>query len=107
MRQGASDFSLVNVTSELKIRGFDVSENSSDLSGVLNWLREAKVLKDYEVNEARYSELVGTSPKIIDALKDLSEPQILFLRALVALGTNDWIEHNAVVRHAESLYTGQ
>lgn len=107
MSQGASQFSLVNLTSQLKIRGFEVSENSSDLSGVLNWLREAKVLKDYTVNESRYSELVGTNPKIIDALKELTEAQILFLRALVAIGTEDWIEHNLVVRHAASLYTGQ
>lgn len=107
MAQGGADCTLVSVTDELKLRGFEASDNSSDLSGVLNWLREAGVLIDYKVNEQRYGELLGAAPKVIDALKELSEPQILFLRALLALGTTDWIEHNVVVRHAESLYAGE
>ncbi|HEX4055743.1 MAG TPA: DNA methyltransferase [Tepidisphaeraceae bacterium] len=107
MKQSASSIGLTTLADELKVRGFEVNDNSSDLSGVLGWLREAKVLDDYDVNEQRYSELVGVSPKIIEALKELTEAQILFLRALLALGTNDWIEHNAVVRHAEALYAGE
>lgn len=107
MAQGHAIFKLGTVTEELKLRGFEVSDNSSDLSGVLNWLREAGVLVEYRVQELRYSELVGSTPKIIDALKELTEPQILFLRALLALGTTEWVEHNIVVRHAESLYAGE
>lgn len=106
MAMAGTAFSLVTVADELKLRGFELNDNSRDLSGVLGWLREAGVLKDYAVNEERYAELVGASPKIIDALKELTEPQILFLRALLALGVTDWIEHNAVVRHAEALYSG-
>lgn len=107
MKLAGSSFKLVTITDELRIRGFEVSDNSSDLSGVLGWLREAGVLSDYEVNETRYSELVGSTPKTIEALKDLSEAQILFLRALLALGVKDWTAHNAVVQHAEALYSGQ
>lgn len=107
MKQASHKFTLGSITKELKIRGFEASDNSSDLSGVLNWLREARVLSDYEVNEPRYAELVGATPQIIDALKQLTEGQISFLRAMVALGVSDWTPHNVIARHAESLFSGQ
>jgi DNA modification methylase len=106
MKNGGLKFSLVEITEELRKRGFKVSDNSSDLSGVLNWLREAGVLKDYAVDEERYSELLGASTKIIEALKGL-DAQVGFLRAMVALGISDWTPHNEVASHAESLYAGE
>lgn len=107
MRSAGLQFSLTTITAELRERGFEVSDNSSDLSGVLNWLREAGVLSDYDVNEAKYAELVGATPHTIDALKGLTEEQIAFLRAMVALGFNDWVPYSDVVVHAESVYSGQ
>lgn len=107
MKQADAQFKLGTITEELRLRGYEVSDNSSDLSGVLNWLRTAGVLSEYDVNETRYSELVGVKPKTIDALKDLNEPQIAFLKAMVALGVDDWTPHNTVVAHAEALYAGQ
>ncbi len=107
MRDAGESFKLGSITDELRSRGFQVSDNSSDLSGVLNWLREAGVLNDYAVNEERYGEIVGTSPRWIKALKDLDEAQIAFLRALVSLGASDWTPHNSVAQHAEALYTGE
>jgi len=107
MAQAGTEFTLVGITDELKLRGFEVNENSSDLSSVLNWLREAGVLSGYKVNEQRYGDIVGTTPKIIDALKELTEAQILFCRALLSLNAKDWIEHNIVVKHAEALYAGE
>lgn len=107
MKSGGVKFSLGEVTGELRKRGFKVSDNSSDLSGVLNWLRAAGVLKDYSVDEAKYAELAGSSVKTIEALKGLNTAQISFLRAMVALGIKDWTPHNQVVEHAETLYAGE
>ncbi len=107
MKQSGLEFKLGTVTDELRKRGFEVSDNSSDLSGVLNWLREAGALSGYSVNENRYAELVGTTSNAIEALKDLSGDQIAFLRALVSLGSSDWTPHNIVVQHAEALYPGE
>jgi hypothetical protein len=107
MKSAGSKFRLVDVTAELRKRGFEVSDNSSDLSGVLNWLREAGVLKDYNVDEGKYAELVGASTKTIVALKGLNVAQISFLRAMVALGIKTWTPHNQIVAHAETLYTGE
>ena len=107
MKQGNQKFDLGSVAEELRIRGFEVLKNSSDLSGVLNWLRESGVLTEYEVNDARYAELVGATPQVIDSLKNLTEGQIAFLRAMVALGVTDWTGHNTIIQHAESLYSGQ
>jgi len=107
MKSGGAKFSLGEVTAELRKRGFHVSDNSSDLSGVLNWLRVAGVLKDYSVDEEKYSELAGASTKTIESLKGLTVPQNSFLRALAALGVKDWTPHNQVVEHAEMLYSGE
>lgn len=107
MKSGGSGFSLVEITEELKKRGFQASPNSSDLSGVLNWLREAGVLKDYDVDEQKYAELVGAPTKTIEALKGLNILQISFLRAMVALGVKDWTPHNDIATHATTLYPGE
>lgn len=107
MKSAGSKFSIIDITDELSKRGFKVSANSSDLSGVLNWLREAGVLKDYNVDEEKYAELVGAPTKTIEALKGLNVAQISFLRAMVALGVTDWTPHNQIVEHAETLYAGE
>src|SRR6266478_6594725 len=107
MKSAGSKFRLVDVTEELAKRGFKVSDNSSDLSGVLNWLRGAGVLKDYNVEEEKYAQLVGASTKTIEALKGLNVAQISFLRSMVALGIKDWTPHNEIVAHAETLYAGE
>ena len=107
MKQAGAAISLTAIPGELRIRGVDASENSSDLSGVLGWLRAAGLLSDYDVNEDRYCELVGAMAPTIDALKDLSEAQVLFLRSMVALGITEFSPHNTIARHAESLYAGQ
>lgn len=107
MRTGDIKPTLGSITDELKKRGLDASDNSSDLSGVLGWLREAGVLNEYVVNEEQLAALVGTSPKTLDALKDLNAAQIAFLRAMVSLSVEDWTPHNKIVQHAEQLYAGQ
>jgi site-specific DNA-methyltransferase (cytosine-N4-specific) len=107
MKSAGSKFSLVDVAEQLAKRGFKVSDNSSDLSGVLGWLRAAGVLRDYNVNAEKYAELVGAPTKTIEALKGLNAAQISFLRAMVALGIKDWTPHNQIVEHAETLYVGE
>lgn len=107
MKQAGASFSLPAITSELRIRNIEASDNSSDLSGVLLWLRYAGVLLKYNVDEAHYSELIGSTTATIDALKDLTEAQVLFLRSIVALGVTDWTPHNVIARHAEALYAGE
>ena len=56
--------------------------NSSDLSGLLNWLRAADVLKDYAVNRNRLAELIGVQVASLDALKTLTPELIAFLKAM-------------------------
>jgi hypothetical protein len=99
--------SLATLPDELRQRGYQVSDNSSDLSGVLSWLREAKLLTEYHVNEKEYASQLGTQPALVDAMKGLTREQIAFLRAIVALNISDWSPYNAVCKHAENLYAGE
>jgi len=99
---------LKSLPDELAHRGIEASSNSSDLSGVLGWLREGQVLLNkYGVNDTRYGALIGTPPGTLQALKGLSGEQVSFLRAMVALNVTDWTPHNTVCRHAEALYAGE
>lgn len=99
---------LKSLPDELRQRGIEASDNSSDLSAVLGWLRAARVLENkYDVNDQVYSEIIGTSAGIIQALKNLSREQIAFLRAMVALNVTDWIPYNKICHHAEALYSGE
>jgi len=98
---------LKSLPDELARRGIDASVNSSDLSGVLGWLREGDVLNKYEVNEAQYAALVGAPTETLNALKNLNSEQISFLRAMVALNVTQWTPYNAICRHAEALYAGE
>ena len=107
MRQAAIPVNLRSLTSELRIRGVEAKDNSSDLSGVLGWLRAAGVLTGYVVNEDRYLEIVGSSTATIDALKRLTEAQVAFLRAMLALGVSDFTPYRTIGDHAEALYAGQ
>jgi len=92
---------------ELTRRGIEASANSSDLSGVLGWLREGGVLEKYFVNEQRYSDLIGAPAGTLAALKGMNSEQIAFLRAMVALNVSDWTPYNSICRHAEALYIGE
>jgi site-specific DNA-methyltransferase (cytosine-N4-specific) len=92
---------------ELQHRGYKPSRNSSDLSGVLNWLRQAKVLNVYEVNAVKYQSLVGVSHATLEATKELNSEQFLFLKAMGALNVQDWTPYNIILKHAEELYSGQ
>lgn len=92
---------------ELRKRGFKTSANSSDLSGMLGWLRAAGVLCEYDVNEGPYKAIVGTDVDVVGELKTLAPDHLYFLRSLIALGTDDFIDHSQVCSHAEGLYPGQ
>jgi hypothetical protein len=82
MRSAAQKIALGSLPVELRKRGFEMSSSSSDLSGVFNWLRCARVLRDnYVVNEKLYGDLVGSDAHKVSVLKGLTQPQILFLRA--------------------------
>ena len=98
---------LKSLSAELIRRGIEASTNSSDLSGVLGWLRESQILAKYAVNEAQYQALVGAPTETLSALKDLNSEQIAFLRAMVALNVTNWTAYNLVCRHAETLYAGE
>ncbi len=108
MKRAGLTISLQSLPRELRQRGFAASSNSSDLSGVLGWLREAKLLDEhYTVNEAEYTALLGIQTAVVDALKGLTRQQIAFVRAMVALNVTDWTPYNAVAKHAEELYAGE
>jgi hypothetical protein len=107
MKRADLKISLATLPDELRQRGYQVSDNSSDLSGVLSWLREAKLLTEYHVNETEYASQLGTQPALVDAMKGLTREQIAFLRAMVALNISDWSPYNAVCKHAENLYAGE
>jgi site-specific DNA-methyltransferase (cytosine-N4-specific) len=98
---------LKSLPGELGQRGIEASRNSSDLSGILGWLRVAKILNKYDVNEAKYAQLIGGPAEMLQALKGLTGEQIAFLRAMVALNITDWTPYNAICRHAEALYAGE
>jgi site-specific DNA-methyltransferase (cytosine-N4-specific) len=107
MNRAGLKIELKSLPDELRHRGFEVSSNSSDLSGVLNWLRKANILKGYEVNLEEYQTIVGTSPATLEATKDLNSEQIAFLKAMTALNVQDWTPYNVIAKHAEELYSGQ
>ena len=69
MKAGGHKVSLVALTDELSRRGLKVSNNSSDLSGVCGWLREAGVLKEWDIVEDAYTAIMGTTPKTIAAFR--------------------------------------
>ncbi len=107
MNQAGKHIDLQTLPTELKARGIEVSQNSSDLSSVLGWLREAEVLDNYSVNEHRYGELVGMSVGVLSALNTLAPEQVAFLRGMVALNITDWSPYNVICQQAEALYPGQ
>lgn len=108
MAQAHLSISLTTLPQELRQRGYDLNETSSDLSSIFGWLREAKVLNNrYAVNEGVYSDLLGVQAKALEALKGLTAQQIAFLHAMVALNILDWAPYNTIVRHAEELYAGE
>lgn len=107
MKAASLPIRLASLPDELRQRGFTVSNNSSDLSGVLGWLREAKLLQEYAVNETEYSTLLGIQTNIVDALKGLPRPQVAFVRAMVALNVTDWTSYSPIAKHAEALYAGE
>ena len=62
MERADLNISLTTLPNELRQRGYKVSDNSSDLSGVLSWLRESKLLTEYRVNENEYAAQLGAVP---------------------------------------------
>lgn len=107
MKSADMIISLTTLPVELEHRGFKVSKNSSDLSNVLNWLREAKVLNNYDINDEGYQSVVGASAVTLAALKDLPVEQVAFLKAMVALNVKDWTPYKTIAQHAEELYFGE
>ncbi|MBI1762816.1 MAG: restriction endonuclease [Acidobacteria bacterium] len=107
MERAALKIELKSLPNELRQRGFEVSSNSSDLSGLLGWLRQAKVLDGYRVNPGEYQSLIGTSAATLEATKNLNANQFLFLRAMLALNVQNWTPYNTILKHAEELYAGQ
>jgi site-specific DNA-methyltransferase (cytosine-N4-specific) len=107
MKAGGEKLGLIALTDELKLRGLDVSSNSSDLSGVCGWLREAGVLKNWDVDETAYCDAMGISSNTIAALKDFNPAQIAFLRAMLALNVSAFTPYISIIKHAELLYPGQ
>jgi DNA modification methylase len=107
MSDAGLEITLQTLPPELRSRGYETSSNSSDLSGVLNWLREAKALDNYKVNPKRLSELLGIQAVKLDALKNLNREQIAFLRAMVSLSIADWHPYHPIRDYAKKLYPGE
>ncbi|MBX7136247.1 MAG: restriction endonuclease [Fimbriimonadaceae bacterium] len=107
MRASGEAVTLQTLPRALEQRGLLVSRNSSDLSAVLGWLRSAGVLRDYEVDEARYVQILGTDAKSLKALQTLTRPQFFFVKAMLALGIKTFTPYSEICDHAEGLYSGQ
>ena len=107
MAEGRHNIDLTSLATELQQRGFELTKNSSDLSSVLGWLREASVLRNYSVNADAYQSFVGASVATLDAFRKLTPEQIAFLRAMLALNIHDWTPYNSIIPHAETLYAGE
>jgi len=99
---------LTTLSDELETRGVSASRNSSDLSSVLMWLKEAGIIDhQYNINTDAYEEIVGVKSDFLIALKELTAPQIAFLKAAVALNINDWTPYNVICAYAEQLFWGE
>lgn len=107
MAEAGLEISLQTLPGELRARGYDTSSNSSDLSGVLNWLRAAEVLKNYAVSRSRLAEIIGVPSVSLDAMKNLNREQVAFLRAMVCLNVSDWYAYDAILSYAKNLYPGE
>lgn len=103
MRNAGIAPTLQTIPEELLKRGVLASRNSSDLSGVLNWLRAGGVLSDYTINEDRYAALAGAPATTLQALRGLNREQVAFLRAMVALGVTDWCPTNGTRQRQRAL----
>ena len=106
MQSAGDKITLATLPDELGKRGIQATKNSSDLSGVFGWLREAGVLTDYTVNQAVFKAITGATIEHVGELKELTSEQLYFLRSLVALGASDFLPHNQVCNHAEAIYSG-
>lgn len=107
MNSAGIKIELKSLPAELRQRGFDVLDSSSDLSGLFGWLRQANVLKNYTINPTIYYSLIGTSAVTLDGLKDLNGEQLHFLKAMVALNVQDWTPYPAVIKYAKERYFGE
>jgi site-specific DNA-methyltransferase (cytosine-N4-specific) len=107
MKKAGLPIQLSTLPDELLKRGIRAKSNSSDLSGLFGWLRKAKVLNNYDINEAVYEAIVGIKVKTIESLMHLDQGQLCFLRALVAMNVDDWIPYNNVCSYAENLFSGE
>ncbi|GMO25505.1 MAG: hypothetical protein Pg6A_12850 [Termitinemataceae bacterium] len=107
MKQAGLPIQLTTLPDELQKRGFKVKNNSSDLSGLFGWLRKAKILNDYDIDESVYESIVGIKIKTIESLMHLDQRQIGFLRAMVAMNVDDWVPYNNVCKYAENLFSGE
>ena len=107
MKKANLPIQLSTLPDELLKRGIKVKSNSSDLSGLFGWLRKAKILNSYDINEPVYEAIVGMKIKTIESLMHLDQEQVGFLRALVAMNVDDWIPYNIVCNYAENLFSGE
>ena len=107
MKQAGMPILLSSLPDELRKRGFIVKSNSSDLSGLFGWLRQAKILNNYDINEPVYESVVGIKVKTIESLMHLDQGQIAFLRAMVAMNVDDWVPYNSICIYAENLFSGE
>lgn len=107
MKQAGLPIQLTTLPDELHKRGINAKNNSSDLSGLFGWLRKAKILNNYDINESVYESVVGIKIKTIESLMHLDQGQIGFLRALVAMNVDDWVPYNNVCKYTENLFSGE
>jgi len=107
MASAGLDISLQTLPPELKARGYETSSNSSDLSGVLGWLRVAGVLEGYTVIAPRLASLLGVPEANLGALKTLTREQAAFLRAMVCMNVKNWHSYDAILKYAKNLYPGE
>jgi len=107
MKLAGISISLSTLPTELQKRGFIVKNNSSDLSGLFGWLRLAKIMNHYDINEPVYESVVGTKVKTIASLMHLDQRQVAFLRAMLAMNVSDWVPYNSICTYAENLFSGE
>lgn len=100
--------SLQTLPVELASRGFTVSSNSSDLSSVFGWLREAGVLTgQYGINDSVYEDIANIGSESISNLLNLEKDQMFFLRSMLSLNITDWTPYNEILSHAEEIFAGE
>lgn len=100
--------SLDEIRSELRSRGFEVTENEGNASKIRQWLEHSGVVdSDWNFDDARLAAVIGVTSPVLAKWSGLTRAQRVFLtqlRELSQCSPLDWIAVRQVKRLCETNY---